>query len=864
MSSEILPNVGFDALSSDSPVDSAGTEALENVITKKEKQKEMSEGDVSDHRLGIHVLCLQMKRAEQRAFYTQCQEATGAAGENLEWTDRRMTLDRPVLGSVQEEECLNVEERLHVDIAALLELNTQHRLRVTDLLVRVAQKTALAGKKHSALVEERGRTMTTQRVVGTTVELVFQAQLRNERLSEHCTFSCRSMQRRHIVVERVPWMLSQVTEEVCGRQLEVTVKAGLLVRLVSANREAERRSAAEERQVAQLRVRSQGAEPECHRLRGETDVLMRSVDRAGKEAQTQSQELSDLEDTVEERADWLRRARLHTTALQEDLRSASESALGAERRAREWEQTLRREERSHTAQMETESRHRQDYKTLAAKTQDLKSRENRLLANISASQATLKRLEKRRSKNERVLTENKRGLVHDQDVRIAALERKLQSLSKEEEGEMEKRKILQEEVSELAAALQARKGKAYILRQQQKHTEGELRCGGREVEKAAATHTDLLSELEEMELQTDGSDRALQSLRAKRPGTARERERLERDVRRASDCVATEDGRRVAAETERLQLECSARELEVQKAFDRDMHLARTAIARQEQHKLRTEVNSRRCRAEKLRMKYQSMAACSVDTSGERVDLVGRLERWTQKVCEVQAEVQALDCSVRASRTWEEPGVVTPPPDPVPEDCGKKRLMEELKALEENCSSKKRRTHALGQDIKCSVLTEEVESQRKTVEEQVSELLDFSGWVDMMLQTAMGHHTDLESVMRAGFMQYNVAVRPSAPHPASQRGDAPCSPPRSLDSSCSSGADGSPVQSLSLKLAMTRALLSATLPPYSSQGSSPPPENFGCRCTVDMATEEGTQHLPKKQPKIDIVQSEIVIFHTMC
>ncbi|KAG5847978.1 hypothetical protein ANANG_G00132000 [Anguilla anguilla] len=362
-----------------------------------------------------------------------------------------------------------------------------------------------------------------------------------------------------------------------------------------------------------------------------------------------------------------------------------------------------------------ESRHCQHQEALSAKTQELqclKSRENVLLANISAGQATIAGLQKQQSENEQVLVK-KKELAHDQEVRMAAVERKVQALSEEEER-MKERKTLQEEESDLAKTLREKKETAYRLRKQQKNTKMELRSGRRAVEKTADVHRDLSFQVEEMQLETDASVRELQRQSTEKQGALRKETALRRDVKRASGSAQSEADRLVAAETRRLQLELAVKELEVENAFKREMHLAKMVISRQGPKKLRAEVNQKLRRAETLRRKYETTAASSLRFQGgdrtpqphmgrtcEDAGLQGRLELWTRRVSGKQEEVKVLKSTLHAHRSRNAEPRPSPGPTPTSgKDPGEQKLVEEKKALEETCSAKRRKILELQHDIK--------------------------------------------------------------------------------------------------------------------------------------------------------------------
>ncbi|KAJ8362873.1 hypothetical protein SKAU_G00117040 [Synaphobranchus kaupii] len=539
--------------------------------------------------------------------------------------------------------------------------------------------------------------------------------------------------------------------------------------------------------------------------------------------------MADFESDVEEKENRVRRARLHSAALVEKLRIESKVAASAERRAEERERALKEEE---LKSKEMESLYGQHQEALSAKTQELqslKSRENFLLANISAGQTTVTGLKERQSGNE-------------QEVQIAALERKLQALS-EEEDESKERKTLQEEESELAQTLRAKKKAARMLRKQQKNMETELGCGRRAVEKTADSRKELSSKVQEMELDTDASIRELKSLGVKKQDVLRRDFLLRLDVKRVGGHAQSEADRLVAAETRKLQLELAVKELQLENAFKREMHLAKTVITRQDLTKLRAEVNQKLRRADTLRRKYETVATSSFRFQGEVVtlqsytgrtckdtELKSRLDLWTQKVCEKQAEVKMLENTLNTHRSQSAVPRATPRSA---EDHGKQSLSQEKRALEETCYSKRRKIHKLQQDIKgekialdkllreeslqtcrvdearsrlqllkkqlrsqeakldcthqqCSEVTLEVQSawkpqdktkkeeQEEEVEEEqedikLSKLLDFSREVDRMLLEVMAKQTDLGSVLLAQFQQNNLSLLTPATPPATDR-----------------------------------------------------------------------------------------------
>ncbi|KAI1882655.1 hypothetical protein AGOR_G00237120 [Albula goreensis] len=875
MSREILSKAGTDT-PFDSPTDNE--EALENAIKHVEKLKEIIQENICAHRQWVHTMYDQMEQAKQRVSYTQelckCLEKdTETERHETAITEREIgslrqhaTQMKKELGALREER--EVKEREILRCSQKLDQMEEQLSLDRQSLDRVQGKEDHLERDTSTLLEHT-KAQSRRYEVDRTVESCRQAQRQNESVLKQLYHSAQIIKRKDHKMERVLKSLPETKEEVAERQHAVKAKVDLLVGLVSANQEAERRGAAEERQASALKAEKQEAERERVRRQGEIDILKMCLDQANKDIETKKLNLADLENTFEEKNTRVRKARLHSAALVEKLRNMSDLVTREERRAKEWEQALQREEQ--------------------------------------ASKST----------------------------QIEELEVQLQGLREEVGRETEQRRALQEEASELAKILQAERETAYKQRKQHKQMErflwasgGAAWCSRRELEKAVRAYKDLGRTLEELELESEASDRELKRLKVKKQETASEQDRLDQETDLTRGRSQSEADRLVAVETARLQLEVATRELELERAFCKELRLAKMVIERQECRKLSAEVNKKRDRADKLRRKYEVIVASSMRYDGEMIPLQsymdrvsedkekleGSLKRWTQKVCEKQVEVEMLENSLYDFRSQNQ--VTQKARDMSPgsaEDDGKKRLEEQKKVLEEKCSSKRRKIHHLQQDIKtgsialdklvreeavrthranekqsqvqclkkqlraqeetlkrareqCSELALEVRSAKaakiKTEEEEdieLSELQTFSRKVDMMLLTAMEEQPDLGSVLQAQLLKNNLTLLKPASSPGRRKNkddvcistSASSSNSQDRTTSSSSGTPGlHSHDELTLKLAETRALLSKSLPTDSGQGSSPHSKN-------DSTDSTPTLLCPPNSP-VDNIQPPIV------
>ncbi|KAG7458523.1 hypothetical protein MATL_G00221170 [Megalops atlanticus] len=405
---------------------------VEAEIQKKQCLKEKLENRISEHKERIHAIADYMKLVKQRVSDTQAEtEAiahdTAVARREIGVLQQRTLQLEKQLGTLgekrqaKEDTILRMDQKLtkeekqmmldqqtlkitqdlvktrEEDVMAILKYTKEDDRKIKDLILRIERKTVEASQKHKALAEECDRTATSEFEMDRTADLFRQADRQNQRLVQQCSANIQRMQERDCEMEEMLKALARVKEEVRKKHEEAKNKMNVLERKVKANQKAERSIIDEDHWTSRLRMDLQRVEGDRVCLQDETDSLKVSVDQAERDIEAERFQLVSLENDVKDKNSRARRARLHSAALQEKLQSVTEAAASREERATETERELK-EEGQTEKEMESQcAQLREALSVKAQELQDLKSRENSLLTNISARQAAVTSLIKRRS-----------------------------------------------------------------------------------------------------------------------------------------------------------------------------------------------------------------------------------------------------------------------------------------------------------------------------------------------------------------------------------------------------------------------------------------------------------------------------------
>uniref|UniRef100_A0A674CSF3 Coiled-coil domain-containing protein 39 n=1 Tax=Salmo trutta TaxID=8032 RepID=A0A674CSF3_SALTR len=359
---------------------------------------------------------------------------------------------------------------------------------------------------------------------------------------------------------------------------------------------------------------------------------------------------------VESMRSQIKGAKFHNTALEEKLKTVTETTLSVEERAAQMEQVLKEEEQTIKDMDAQLHRHREVLFRESQEVQALRLKEKDSMAVLSGSRVTLSNLDSRLSK----LDQNslkQQEIIYNQDFQIQLLERKMLRLR----GEVntEEKQVLEKKAQKLAHRLEEKKRTATMLTTQLKKLQVDRPlsyCRMKEAEKTGAEKRDLTTKIEELHLFNHISDKELKKLRLKKQDTMVEDNILKLEIKRLRDLLYNKADSVLSLEKRKLQLQTAMREREEEIKAHREMLNKQVKITDQERQGLSAEVHERLSKVDKMRKRYEIMTVSMAAPEGEEeksqayyvIKAAQEKEELQRKGDDLDAKIRKMEKEIRA------------------------------------------------------------------------------------------------------------------------------------------------------------------------------------------------------------------------
>uniref|UniRef100_A0A8C8J649 Coiled-coil domain-containing protein 39 n=1 Tax=Oncorhynchus tshawytscha TaxID=74940 RepID=A0A8C8J649_ONCTS len=374
------------------------------------------------------------------------------------------------------------------------------------------------------------------------------------------------------------------------------------------------------------------------------ESLKGTVDRAATDVESMRSQLANMKKDIQDKNNKVKGAKLHNTALEEKLKTVTETTLSVEERAAQMEQVLKEEEQTIKDMDAQLHRHREVLFRESQEVQALRLKEKDSMAVLSGSRVALSNLDSRLSK----LDQNslkQQEIIYNQDFQIQLLERKMLRLR----GEVntEEKQVLEKKAQKLAHRLEEKKRTATMLTTQLKKLQVD-RPLLKEAEKTGAEKSDLTTKIEELHLFNHISDKELKKLRLKKQDTMVEDNILKLEIKRLRDLLYNKADSVLSLEKRRLQLQTAMREREEEIKAHREMLNKQVKITDQERQGLSAEVHERLSKVDKMRKRYEIMTVSMAAPEGEEEKSQAYyVIKAAQEKEELQREGDDLDGKIR-------------------------------------------------------------------------------------------------------------------------------------------------------------------------------------------------------------------------
>uniref|UniRef100_A0A8C7UZJ7 Coiled-coil domain-containing protein 39 n=1 Tax=Oncorhynchus mykiss TaxID=8022 RepID=A0A8C7UZJ7_ONCMY len=545
------------------------------------------------------------------------------ATQKLEELKSQLNWDQQTLDAWLEESAHKDE-----DTMAIIKYAQQDESRIRELTLLIEKMTLEANQKHKALDNELTETISAQIGLDKTAENFRQAHLERQELIHQWENTIEQMKKRDSEMQQCSMVTTRWQP---ARNGVIKEKKTFLESETENNKEYEKKIAMADRQAAKLRREFQEQESNRTRLQDELESLKGTVDRAATD--------------VESMRSQIKGAKLHNTALEEKLKTVTETTLSVEERAAQMEQVLKEEEQTIKDMDAQLHRHREVLFRESQEVQALRLKEKDSMAVLSGSRVALSNLDSRLSK----LDQNslkQQEIIYNQDFQIQLLERKMLRLR----GEVntEEKQVLEKKAQKLAHRLEEKKRTATMLTTQLKKLQDDIRCVRKEAEKTGAEKSDLTTKIEELHLFNHISDKELKKLRLKKQDTMVEDNILKLEIKRLRDLLYNKADSVLSLEKRRLQLQTAMREREEEIKAHREMLNKQVKITDQERQGLSAEVHERLSKVDKMRKRYEIMTVSMAAPEGEEEKSQAYyVIKAAQEKEELQREGDDLDAKIR-------------------------------------------------------------------------------------------------------------------------------------------------------------------------------------------------------------------------
>uniref|UniRef100_A0A8C8J9N5 Coiled-coil domain-containing protein 39 n=1 Tax=Oncorhynchus tshawytscha TaxID=74940 RepID=A0A8C8J9N5_ONCTS len=561
------------------------------------------------------------------------------ATQKLEELKSQLNWDQQTLDAWLEESAHKDE-----DTMAIIKYAQQDESRIRELTLLIEKMTLEANQKHKALDNELTETISAQIGLDKTAENFRQAHLERQELIHQWENTIEQMKKRDSEMQQCSMLLTQVNQDIRERNGVIKEKKAFLESETENNKEYEKKIAMADRQAAKLRREFQEQESNRTRLQDELESLKGTVDRAATDVESMRSQLANMKKDIQDKNNKVKGAKLHNTALEEKLKTVTETTLSVEERAAQMEQVLKEEEQTIKDMDAQLHRHREVLFRESQEVQALRLKEKDSMAVLSGSRVALSNLDSRLSK----LDQNslkQQEIIYNQDFQIQLLERKMLRLR----GEVntEEKQVLEKKAQKLAHRLEEKKRTATMLTTQLKKLQVD-RPLLKEAEKTGAEKSDLTTKIEELHLFNHISDKELKKLRLKKQDTMVEDNILKLEIKRLRDLLYNKADSVLSLEKRRLQLQTAMREREEEIKAHREMLNKQVKITDQERQGLSAEVHERLSKVDKMRKRYEIMTVSMAAPEGEEEKSQAYyVIKAAQEKEELQREGDDLDGKIR-------------------------------------------------------------------------------------------------------------------------------------------------------------------------------------------------------------------------
>ncbi|KAM3866033.1 coiled-coil domain-containing protein 39 [Diretmus argenteus] len=780
MSSTVLAEVGWDEGFA-VPMANAENKALQNEVHKKETEKMRLENKLEEFKDRIQAMSEHFRNVAQELSHTQAlrkakeretdsekhfralaERETGRlrqefgklenelgflrekknmqenhifkATQKLEELRSQRNWDQQTLDTWLEDSARKDEETM-----AIIKYAQQDERSIKSLTLAIEKKTLEAKQKHKALDNELTETRTAQIGLDKIAENFQQAHLERQELIRQWENTIEQMRRRDAEMQQCALQLTQVNQEIRERNAAVKEKKNSLENEIKNNKEYERKIAAANRQAVKLRQDFKEQENNRAALQDQLESLKGKLDGTAADVEAVRSQMSSLKREIQDKSDKVKGARLHNAGLEEKLKVVTQTVLSVEERAAQMDQLLTDEEQALKELDVQLQRHREALFHQKQEVQSLRIKEKDSVAQLLGSKAAISSLDSHLNKLDQNALKQQTVMLN-LDFQILQREGKIARLQGEVTNTEEKQ-MIEKKIAELSNAVEEKKRTANMLTIMLKNLAGDIYVVRKEIEMTRSQKRDLTTNIEELFMFHNVTQKELKKLRLKKKETMVNDNILKLEIKHIRNLLYNKADTVLSLERRKLEMQTAMREREEEIKVDREMLSMQVKISDQERQGLSAEVHERMSKIDIMRKRYEiftiSMAAPEgeeeksqvyyvIKAAQEKEELKCKGDNLDAVIRKMEVEIRALENTIHlvnsCNSTYRKS--LSRVTESSAEFQEKLKLEEQKRAAEEKHKYKKRQIRELQEDIQHmnntldSLLQEEQVQNEKTEQVQ--------------------------------------------------------------------------------------------------------------------------------------------------
>jgi len=617
----------------------------QELVTAREKEAETEDhllkiAQREEGRLSQEVSRLKKEMDELKEKKNSFENQIFKQTQKLEELKSQMNWDQQALEAWLEESARKDED------AMTIQKYTRHdESKIKELTLRMEKLMADAIEKKHILDNEMTNTLTSQIELDKIAEDFRKAHHDREELLSQWEHTIEQMQRRDKEMDILALQLARAKQEVRRHNDMIREKQMFLENEQDNNMEQEKKISVAERTSARLRNDLNEADVQRSQFEDELGTLKRTVDRTAIDLETTRSTVSMLKKEATDKTNKLKQAKDLREALLDKLKVAVEATLSAEERSQQMDEMLTEEEKRQDAlrsqlKILSDVLFRKDEEKQKAKVEEKKTE-----AEINGSHNAIKNLNSKITKLDTDALKQQE-IMYSQDFTLQQLERRC--IRMQGEHNTEEKAALEEKVDRLQSELEAKNATHFLLTNQLKRLQDDLRRENRELELTHTDKDDHTVKIDELNLYNDNSEVELKRIIKSKQNLMVDENLLKLEIKKLRELLNSRADDVMSLEKRKLQLDTAMKERHEEIRIHKEMLTAQVKATDEERQQISAELHERISKIDKLKKRYEILMVSMAPPEGEEEKSQAYyVIKAAQEKEELQREGDDLDARIR-------------------------------------------------------------------------------------------------------------------------------------------------------------------------------------------------------------------------